>query len=196
MINVVDTGKELDANQLSMFVTNIGSFAYDLQAQNSGLEFPKGTGKTCVYAAGIWMGAKVAGQTRVTVAEYSQEFTPGTMTGWPELGAAEQRRRLVALLSDLAARTCNRVEVVFDGAEVDGGAVTVPAAARRWVRVRFSPPDVEADDVVLDLVAQLPAGRPVIVVSSDNRVREGARRGGANLLYSRQLLDTLGVGTG
>jgi hypothetical protein len=49
--------------------------------------------------------------------------------------------------------------------------------------------------VVLDLVAQLPPGRPVIVVSSDNRVREGARRGGANLLYSRQLLDTLGVGT-
>jgi predicted RNA-binding protein with PIN domain len=119
-----------------------------------------------------------------------------TMTGWPGLGAAEQRRRLVALLSDLAARTCTRVELVFDGAEVDPGAVTVPAPARRWVRVRFSPPDIEADDVVLDLVAQLPAGRPVIVVSSDNWVREGARRGGANLLYSRQLLDTLGVGTG
>ncbi len=119
-----------------------------------------------------------------------------TMTGWPGLGAAEQRRRLVALLSDLAARTCTRVELVFDGAEVDRGAVTVPAPARRWVRVRFSPPGIEADDVVLDLVAQLPAGRPVIVVSSDNRVREGARRGGANLLYSRQLLDTLGVGTG
>ncbi|HKA82806.1 MAG TPA: NYN domain-containing protein, partial [Acidimicrobiales bacterium] len=119
-----------------------------------------------------------------------------TMTGWPELGAGEQRHRLVALLSDLAARTCNRVEVVFDGAEVDGGAVAVPAPVRRWVRVRFSPPGVEADDVVLDLVAQLPAGRPVIVVSSDNRVREGARRGGANLLYSRQLLDTLGVGAG
>jgi predicted RNA-binding protein with PIN domain len=120
-----------------------------------------------------------------------------TMTGWPERGAAEQRRRLVALLSDLAARTCNRVEVVFDGAEVEHHlTVTVPVPARRWVRVRFSPPDVEADDVVLDLVAQLPAGRPVIVVSSDNRVREGARRGGANLLYSRQLLDTLGVGTG
>jgi predicted RNA-binding protein with PIN domain len=119
-----------------------------------------------------------------------------TMTGWPALGAAEQRRRLVALLSDLAARTCTRVELVFDGAEVDRGAVTVPAPARRWVRVRFSPPGVEADDIVLDLVAQLPTGRPVIVVSSDNRVREGARRGGANLLYSRQLLDTLGVGTG
>ena len=118
-----------------------------------------------------------------------------TMTGWPELGAAEQRRRLVALLSDLAARTSTRVELVFDGAEVDVGTISVPAPARQWVRVRFSPPDVEADEVVLDLVAQLPASRPVIVVSSDNRVREGARRGGANLLYSRQLLDTLGVGT-
>ena len=101
-----------------------------------------------------------------------------TMTGWPELAAAEQRRRLVALLADLAARTSTRVEVVFDGAEVDGGAIAVPAPARQCV-----------------LVAQLPASRPVIVVSSDNRVREGARRGGANLLYSRQLLDTLGVGT-
>ena len=118
-----------------------------------------------------------------------------TMTGWPDLAAAEQRRRLVALLADLAARTSTRVELVFDGAEVDTGAITVPAPARQWVRVRFSPQDVEADDVVLDLVAQLPASRPVIVVSSDNRVREGARRGGANLLYSRQLLDTLGVGT-
>jgi len=118
-----------------------------------------------------------------------------TMTGWPELAAAEQRRRLVALLADLAARTSTRVELVFDGAEVDTATVTVPAPARQWVRVRFSAPDVEADDVVLDLVAQLPAAQPVIVVSSDNRVRQGARRGGANLLYSRQLLDTLGVGT-
>ena len=50
-----------------------------------------------------------------------------TMTGWPELGAAEQRRRLVALLSDLAARTSTRVELVFDGAEVDGGTISVPA---------------------------------------------------------------------
>jgi predicted RNA-binding protein with PIN domain len=118
-----------------------------------------------------------------------------SMTGWPELAAAEQRRRLVALLADLAARTSTRVELVFDGAEVDGGGIAVPAPARQCLRVRFSPPDLEADDVVLDLVVQLPANRPAIVVSSDNRVRDGARRGGANLLYSRQLLDTLGVGT-
>jgi hypothetical protein len=81
VVNVIDTGKKLDANQLSMFVTNIGSFAYDLGAQNSGLEFPKGTLKTCVYAAGLWMGAKVGNEVRVTVAEYSQEFVPGPMVG-------------------------------------------------------------------------------------------------------------------
>jgi hypothetical protein len=81
VINVVDTGTKIDANQLSFFVTNVGSFAYDLPNQVSGLEFPKGTGNTCVYAAGLWLGAKVAGQTRVTVAEYSQEFTPGPMIG-------------------------------------------------------------------------------------------------------------------
>jgi predicted RNA-binding protein with PIN domain len=119
-----------------------------------------------------------------------------TMTGWPELGAGAQRRRLVAALADLAARTSTRVELVFDGADVGGGPVTVPAPARQLVRVRFSPPAVEADDVVLDLVAQLPAAWPVVVASSDNRVRDGARRTGANLLYSRQLLDTLGIGAG
>jgi hypothetical protein len=35
----------------------------------------------------------------------------------------------------------------------------------------------------------------VIVASSDNRVRDGARRGGANLIHARQLLATLGVGS-
>ncbi len=119
-----------------------------------------------------------------------------TMTGWPELGAGVQRRRLVAALADLAARTSTRVELVFDGADVSDEPVTVPAPARQLVRVRFSPPDVEADDVVLDLVAQLPAAWPVVVASSDNRVRDGARRAGANLLYSRQLLETLGIGAG
>lgn len=81
VVNVVDTGTEISANRIEMFVTNIGSFAFDLGAGNSGLEFPKGTGNTAIFAAGLWMGAKVGGQTRVTVAEYSQEFVPGPMAG-------------------------------------------------------------------------------------------------------------------
>jgi predicted RNA-binding protein with PIN domain len=113
-----------------------------------------------------------------------------TMTGWPELGAADQRRRLVAALSDLAARTASHVELVFDGADID--PVPVPTPARQMVRVRFSDPGVEADDVVIELAGCIPAATPVIVASSDNRVREGARRAGANLLHARQLLDVMG----
>lgn len=112
-----------------------------------------------------------------------------TMAGWPELRAADQRRRLVVALSDLAARTATRVEVVFDGAEVE--PPTVPAPTRQLVRVRFSDPGVEADDVVIDLVGRIPAATPVVVASSDNRVRDGARRRGANLLHARQLVAVL-----
>lgn len=112
-----------------------------------------------------------------------------SMTGWPELGAADQRRRLVAALHELAARTATHTEVVFDGADVD--AVPVPAPRRRLVRVRFSPPGVEADDVVIDLVERLPAATPLVVASSDKRVRDGARRLGANLVHAGQLLDLL-----
>ena len=112
-----------------------------------------------------------------------------TMQGWPELAVAAQRRRLATALSDLAARTATRVELVFDGAEVEPRSVPVPS--RQLVRVRFSEPGVEADDVVIDLVGRIPAATPVIVASSDRRVREGARRGGANLLHARQLVAVL-----
>jgi predicted RNA-binding protein with PIN domain len=112
-----------------------------------------------------------------------------TMQGWPELSGADQRRRLVVAVSDLAARTASQVEVVFDGAEVE--PLPVPAPSRPLVRVRFSDPGIEADDVVIDLVRSIPAATPVIVASSDKRVREGARRFGANLLHARQLVAVL-----
>jgi predicted RNA-binding protein with PIN domain len=113
-----------------------------------------------------------------------------TMQAWPELGAADQRGRLLTALSDLAHRYGSAVDVVFDGADVE--PLAVPAPARRLVRVRFSPVGVEADDVVIDLVGRIPVATPVVVVSSDKRVREGARRAGANLLHARQLLALLG----
>lgn len=112
-----------------------------------------------------------------------------TMAGWPELPVADQRRRLVSALSDLAHRTATPVEVVFDGAEVE--PLSLPGATRQMVRVRFSEPGVEADDVVIDLVGRIPAATPVIVASSDRRVRDGTRRRGANVVHARQLLELL-----
>ncbi|MGI8663718.1 MAG: NYN domain-containing protein [Acidimicrobiales bacterium] len=109
-----------------------------------------------------------------------------SMAIWGSHPIAMQRARLVDALAELHDRTGTDVEVVFDGAEPIGPVV--PAAARAGVRVRFSPPDVEADDVVLERLDTLPTERCVVVASSDARVREGARRRGASVLSAPQLI--------
>ena len=82
MPQIIDNNTSVDVNNISMFVTNHGSIAYDLPNSASGLFFPKGTSKTAVYAAGLWVGAKVRGgdgTPQVTVGEYSQEYGAGVM---------------------------------------------------------------------------------------------------------------------
>ena len=111
-----------------------------------------------------------------------------TMLGWPGQPIPEQRSRLVDALAELVARTGADVEVVFDGA----ADTSNPAlGARRGVRVSFSPPGVEADDVVIARAVEVPAHRPVTVASNDRRVREGALAAGANVVSSAQLLAAL-----
>ncbi|MFI5371442.1 MAG: T9SS type A sorting domain-containing protein [Candidatus Eisenbacteria bacterium] len=77
----VDNSHVIDANNIRMFVTNTGSFAWNKTTGSAGLEFPRGTGNTAVFAAGLWMGARVGGTTRVVVSEYSDEYGPGAMVG-------------------------------------------------------------------------------------------------------------------
>jgi predicted RNA-binding protein with PIN domain len=111
-----------------------------------------------------------------------------SMSAWPDLDIAEQRQRLERALADLAARTPGlAVELIFDGAEVLPLART-GARRVRGVTVRFTAPDVEADDALLELADGYPHDRAVIVVSDDRRVRDGARRRGANVLTAAQLL--------
>lgn len=77
-----DTDTRLDMNNLEMFVYNDGNFAYDnanVLGKTDGLYFPRGTKKTVIYAAGIWIGAKVGSDIRLAIAEYSSEFVPGPM---------------------------------------------------------------------------------------------------------------------
>lgn len=109
-----------------------------------------------------------------------------TLATWPELALDMQRDRLVLLLETVAARLPSlSIHVVFDGVEVG-------AAPRRRrtpaVQVRFTPADVEADDVILELVEQLGADMVPIVASNDRRVRDGARDRGANVISVQQLL--------
>lgn len=112
------------------------------------------------------------------------------MSIWPGVAPAELRQRLVDALAELSARTSADVHVVFDGAELAGSAAR--PGGRLPVRVTFSAPEVEADDVILAMVEALPSHRPVVVASSDRRVQEGARSRGANVVSSEQLGQLLG----
>jgi hypothetical protein len=80
-VDSLDYNDRINANNVDMFVTNYGSFAWDIAMGSAGFIYPKGSAKTAIYAAGIWIGAQVKGATRVTVAEYGIEYTPGPMAG-------------------------------------------------------------------------------------------------------------------
>jgi hypothetical protein len=75
----IDNDDRMNVNNLDMFVTNHGSFGWDLATSQPGLRYPNGTTKTALFAAGIWVGAKVNGEIRTAVGEYSQEYSPGPM---------------------------------------------------------------------------------------------------------------------
>jgi predicted RNA-binding protein with PIN domain len=97
----------------------------------------------------------------------------------------QQRTWLEQGLLTLARRLGASFHVVFDGADVDTSGRTGRSSE---VQIRFSPEGVEADDVLIEAVGHMDVARPITVVSSDNRVRDGAIVGGANVLHSRQLL--------
>jgi len=108
-------------------------------------------------------------------------------TGYPELTLFDQRTRLIGALGAVTARTGAEVTVVFDGAAVVAGPMRQP----RGVRVLFSEAGVLADDVIRELVAAEPAGRPLLVATSDRAVADSVRRRGAHPLPSSVLLDLL-----
>ncbi len=77
--SIIDNDNHMDVNSLDMIVTNHGSFAYDLTTGSPGLVYPKGSSRTVIFSGGLWLGARVLGETRVAVAEYAQEYVPGPM---------------------------------------------------------------------------------------------------------------------
>ena len=112
-----------------------------------------------------------------------------TKTGYAGATLETQRSRLLGTLAALVARTGAEVTVVFDGA--GRPPLSAPGRDPRGVRVAWSPPGVTADDVVLRFVDAEPAGRPVVVVSSDGEVIAGARRRGAFPVASAALVARL-----
>ncbi|MCP4568450.1 MAG: T9SS type A sorting domain-containing protein [FCB group bacterium] len=94
-ITEVDNTTFIDANNILMFVTNHGNFGRDLTGTfgyDYGTFYPYVStdlitnGKMTsspLYAAGLWLGGidSATGETRVAIAEYSDEFVPGPMAG-------------------------------------------------------------------------------------------------------------------
>jgi len=111
-----------------------------------------------------------------------------TKTGYPDVSLEQQRSRLVSGLGGIAAQTGAEVTVVFDGAERVVGLPPTP----RGVRVLFSRKGETADELIRRLVRAEPAGRPIVVISSDREVADGVRRHGAYPLGSLTLIRRLG----
>jgi predicted RNA-binding protein with PIN domain len=110
-----------------------------------------------------------------------------TKRGFAEMSLEQQRKRLVTGLGGIAAQTGDEITVVFDGAERVHGLPPSP----RGVRVLFSRKGDTADELIRQLVRAEPAGRPIVVVSSDREVADGVRRHGAYPMGADSLLRRL-----
>ena len=111
-----------------------------------------------------------------------------TKTAWPALPLQTQRTRLVTALGGLVAQTGAEMTCVFDGAKL---ATPPQLSIPRGVRVRFSPAGVSADEVIRQIAAAEPPGRPVVVVSSDREIADGVRRSGARPVAAEALVRLL-----
>lgn len=121
---VVDFNSWIDANQILMFVTNKGSFAYDnngFLGKNDGLYFPftsmedlvAGRNVTsAIFAGSIWCGAidAATGDTLVTSGQHWTDWSPGPLDGSgepPSDAETNQDYRVYKLYSDSLADNPN-----------------------------------------------------------------------------------------
>jgi hypothetical protein len=139
--DVQSTTVTIDANQLDMFVTNVGVFAYDkgnIRGKSDGLYFPNSypmSDKTVIYDSGMWIGCTRANgfetDTLVTVAEYSQEFAPGPLGS----DSGDPANRVYKIYK-------NHLDRVADGEQVPYHGDTVPLTAddyNEWPAAQGAP---------------------------------------------------------
>ena len=94
------------------------------------------------------------------------------------------RAALIHLVARKARESRDDFTLVFDGARVTGGA---PSAGR--VQVLFSRPPRTADDELIRLARQHGAG--AVVVSSDRKIQDAARRSRCGAVTAEQFLQRL-----
>ena len=98
---------------------------------------------------------------------------------WPTAGPGDLRARLVAMAGQISQRTGATIHLVFDGAH--SGSTVKPGGSAN-VRIVYTEAGVEADDVVLAMAAKAPLSAPIVIVSNDMRVVDGALSLGVNVV--------------
>lgn len=75
---VIKAQVNLNANNISSWVQNTGTFDQDIRTNNTpGFEWPKGSGKFAIFTAGLCIGTYINGNFRLGNASYNGEYAPG-----------------------------------------------------------------------------------------------------------------------
>jgi predicted RNA-binding protein with PIN domain len=105
--------------------------------------------------------------------------------GYPDRTLEDQRTLLLDLCRRLARRWGAEITVVFDGANVAPVPTRLPLGP---IGIVFTDAGRTADDEIVARVNAAPSGRPVVVVSSDNELRERSAALGASVTRATALL--------
>ncbi len=93
-----DSG-QFDGNRIADWMENNGMFVSQRVTGNSGMEWPKGSGKLINYASGIWVAGKVGNDIRTACAEYGPEYVAGP---WGSAAGDAAHQFYIVNKSDLA----------------------------------------------------------------------------------------------
>ncbi|MFZ0391978.1 MAG: NYN domain-containing protein [Calditrichia bacterium] len=124
---------------------------------------------------------------KILIDGYNVIFKAGSDFGnLPSLEA--KRDHLIRLLSSSPALRSRQVLVIFDSRERQPSAGN---PSRKNVRVRFSRPGQEADEVIQQLVRKSANPATVRVVSSDRQIQHTARDHGAQVMEALEFWNSL-----
>lgn len=112
--------------------------------------------------------------------------------GLPQINTAgdleTRRHSLIRLAEQYASRQGRQLTIVFDSREKH----PAPFNGSRWVKIVFSPPAREADEVIRQMVRHSGNAASLLIVSSDREIRNAARDHGAQTITSEEFGQQLG----
>ncbi len=107
---------------------------------------------------------------------------PDIFSRMPDLGA--QRDHLVKLLQSYPGFRGKKIMVIFDGGQT--GFPQHPASFGK-IKIMYSRPEEEADDVIKRIIRENAARQSLTVVSSDRSIRNSAEDHAAGVMTASQL---------